>query len=112
MKDQKEQEQKIIYFSDLCHLLVKTVEETIEDSRGEQYCCNCGGMVADDSDCGCVKRKEIRDGTSECFMSAGLIDAETGYEIVTKIANKVVEALKERSFVCECPPIVENVWKQ
>jgi len=102
MKNKKEQQ---IYFSDLYQLLVETTEETMEDLRGYQYCCTCGGKVTDDSDCGCVKRKEVRDETSECFMSAGLLDAETGYEIVNKIAKTVVEALKERSFVCECPPI-------
>ncbi|MFH1233368.1 MAG: hypothetical protein V1649_01815 [Patescibacteria group bacterium] len=109
MENKKEQE---IYFTDLYQLLVETTEEVMEDLRGYQYCCNCCSKVAKESDCGCVKRKEIRDGTSEGFTSAGLIGLETGYETVTKIANKVVEALKARSFVCECPPIVENVWKQ
>lgn len=112
MENQKEQERKIIYFSDLCHLLVETTEEIIEDSRGEQSCClQCGG-VRDDKDCECITRKEKIEGTPQCFMSAGFVGLETGYEIVTKIANKVVEALKERSFVCECPPRIENVWKQ
>lgn len=109
MENQKEQKHKIIYFSDLYHLLVETTEEIIEDSRGEQSCCiPCGG-VRDDKDCECIKRKERRDGTSECFMSIGSIGIETGCEIVTKIANKIVEALRERSFICECPPVIEMV---
>ena len=105
MENKKEQE---IYFSDLYQLLVETTEEIMEDLRGYQYCCNCGGLVADDSDCGCVKRKEIRDGTPQCFMSAGIIGLETGCETITKIADKVTESLKEKSFICECPPIEET----
>ena len=107
MENQKEEERKIIYFSDLYHLLVETVEEIIEDSRGEQSCCiPCGG-VRDDEDCECIKRKERTEGTPQCFMSAGFIGLDTGCEIVTKIADKVVEALKEKSFVCECPPEIK-----
>ena len=96
---------KLVYFADFGHLLVDIVDETIEDSKGEQFCCHCGGIVVDDSDCKCVRRKETRDGTSECFMSAGLLDLETACRLVTEISNRVIEGLIEKSFICDCPDL-------
>jgi hypothetical protein len=95
--------EKLIYFSDLYRLLLDTVKEKIDDSIGEQFCCQCAGTENDEK-CECVKRKERRDGTKEWQMSAGQISLERAHKIVKEIADKVISILEKKSFVCECPP--------
>lgn len=93
---------KLVYFSDFGHLLTDLTDEVIEDLRGDQFCCHCAG-TKDEETCECIKRKEKRDGTSEHVMSAGQLFLSDACEGVLVTANKVIEALKEKAFVCECP---------
>lgn len=108
MKNKKEnvkvsEPNKLVYFSDFNRLLVDETEETIEDLVGYQFCCDCAS-TGNDETCECIKRKERRDGTKEWFMSVGQLFLDDACEKIMAMANKIVEALKEKSFVCECPP--------
>lgn len=93
---------RVVYFNDFGHRITDKTEETIEDSRGYQFCCQCAGTENEET-CDCVKRKERRDGTSEHVMSAGQLDLESICETIMANARKVVEGLREKSFICECP---------
>jgi len=92
-----------VYFSDFGQLLTDITSEIINESRGEQYAC-CGPESFDNgSKCRCIVNKRKKDGKQEWYMSSGQMPYDTASRLVMEIANKAIEAIREESFLCECP---------
>ena len=103
MEKQKEVVSRDVYVTDLFDSVKDISDKSLEVSMWNAgVCCTCFNRK--DSVCNCVRNKQIRDGKKMTVMSSMLISLNEAEDIVSDIAKKVIEDLKQNSFVCDCPP--------
>ena len=93
---------EVVYGMDLLDLL-NEIPETIFNDYVEMSCC-CMCLDRDDLECECVRRKEERDGKKQCITSSLEVTLSDAIELVQKVADTIIEDLKKKSFICNCPP--------
>lgn len=92
-----------VYATDLFDSVKEISDKGLEASmRNAGVCCIC--FDRKDSACNCVRNKQIRDGRKMTIMSSLRMTLKEAEDVVLDIAKKVIEDLKQKSFVCDCPP--------
>lgn len=92
-----------VYFADLVDSVRRISEETLEDSECLQgICCTC--FDREETECNCVKNKQIRDGVRRSIMTSGFISLEEVKNLIVKMSLALYKDIKKKSFVCDCPP--------
>jgi len=103
MKKTKSAVNRNVYITDLLDSVKDISDKNLEMSiQSAGACCIC--FDRKDSACNCVRNKQIRDRKKMTVMSSLMISLKEAEHAVLDIAKKVIEDLKQKSFVCDCPP--------